>query len=112
MRIDLPSNIPCSYLQSTRGQLAGDHSGGFAKVHDASALEPIEQITVLDGTEAMGDYEHCLTAVQRADRFHDTPLGGHVERARGLVQHEYGRIVIERPGNADALELAAREPHT
>jgi len=42
--------------------------------------------------------------------FLDLLLGFGIDRTRGLVEDEDSRIAEKRPGNADALPLAAREP--
>ena len=42
------------------------------------------------------------------DRFRDFPLGLVVERRGGLIEHQDGRIVVERARDRDALPLTAR----
>ena len=48
-------------------------------------------------------------SASRRERLLDRALRLHVERARGLVEHEHGRVAQDRPGDRDALLLPAGE---
>ena len=57
----------------------------------------------------VGDREDRRLVLLRPQLVHDRGLGLGVERRAGLVEEQELRIGIERPGDRDALPLAARE---
>ena len=57
--------------------------------------------------EPVGDDQHRLALAQAGDRLVDEGLVLRVGRARGLVQHEDGRVLEDGAGDGDALTLAA-----
>src|SRR5262249_2313789 len=67
---------------------------------------------MLDRRRAMGDDDDRLAAPPAMDRGHDVPLRRDVKRAGGLVEHDDGRVMVERARDADSLELSAGDPNT
>jgi hypothetical protein len=65
---------------------------------------------MLDGGEPVGDHDRRAPAHQLFERRLDQPLGLGVERRGGLVEDQYRRVLEDRPGDRDALPLAARQP--
>ena len=49
--------------------------------------------------------------VKRLDGVHDGPLGGVVQGAGRLVEHQHAGLFVERAGNADTLPLPAGKAH-
>ncbi len=58
----------------------------------------------------MGDQHHRLPlGAQGVDGLEQRHLPGVVEVGVGLIEDDKGRVVVDRPGQADALALAAGE---
>ena len=57
----------------------------------------------------MRDDERRAAAHETRERGLDAPLGFGVERGRGFVEDQHGRILQQRASDRDALALAARE---
>ena len=57
----------------------------------------------------MNTYARPSSVLQVLEQVDDAGLDRHVERRHRLVEHEQLRVERERPGDADALALAAGE---
>ena len=66
---------------------------------------------MLDDREVVGDEQvgQAELALQVVEQVQDLALDRHVERRDGLVADDEVGVDRERPGDADALALAARE---
>mmetsp|Transcript_18513 Transcript_18513/g.62462 ORF Transcript_18513/g.62462 Transcript_18513/m.62462 type:complete len:246 (-) Transcript_18513:1254-1991(-) len=62
-----------------------------------------------DGGEAVRDGDCCAADGRRAQRFPHSRFGLGVERRRGLVEQQQGRVVRDGPRDGDPLLLAAAE---
>jgi hypothetical protein len=77
---------------------------------EATTMQLVDAITVLDSGRAMGDDGDRFAASQVTDRGHDVPLRPEVERVRRFVERWDGGVVVEGARDGDALDLSAREP--
>src|SRR6185295_19400989 len=103
-RMDLSLSMMSSDRARQVQQLGRGALGG-----DAAALEAVEPVALLDGGEAMRDDDDGLVAVQGGDGLHHAALGRGVERARRLVEHQHGGVVVQGARDADSLALPARK---
>src|SRR5687767_14162816 len=62
------------------------------------------------GAQPVRDDDNGLL-VKGSDRLHDAALRHGVERAGGLVEHQHGRVMVERTSDSDTLALPAGQPH-
>ena len=78
----------------------------LAEIHDADRV-----CQVLHDREVVGDDDvgQLVRALQIAHQVEDLSLDRDVERGHGLVRDDQLRAEGERPGEADALPLPARE---
>jgi hypothetical protein len=84
--------------------------GDFPKrstVHDAAAAHQVDTIAKLHGAETMRDDDHGFFRTECENGVHDLAFRQVVQGRRGFIENEHGRVVIKRPGDADALPLAA-----
>ena len=66
-----------------------------------------DRVTAGDGRQAVGDGDHGAVAGELRQGREGAPLGGGVEGRRRLVEHDDGSVLEQRPGDGDALALAA-----
>src|SRR5262249_8225684 len=76
---------------------------------DATALDGDDAIGVANGRQPLGDDYHGPPLRNLLHVLVNDPLALIVERARRLVEDEDARIADQRPGDSDALALAARQ---
>ena len=76
---------------------------------DAAVFHQQDQVGAADGGEAVGDDERGSPGEQRGHRRLNELLAFRVEVARGLVENQDLRRRQDRPGNGQALLLAAGE---
>ena len=93
------------------GGVAGPQLLERTLVDDPAVLQEDEAVGVAHGRQPVGDGDHRELAAQRPQRARDPGFGHRVQRRRGLVEHEESRPLVQRPGDAQALALAAGEPH-
>ena len=67
-----------------------------------------DQVGVADRREPVGDDDRRAADREAVEGLLHEALGLHVERARGLVQHEHRRVAEERARDREPLLLAAR----
>ena len=77
--------------------------------HDLAALEQHDTVGEADGGEAVGDHDRRAPFHEQAEGVVDQLLHLDVDRARGVVEDEDGRVDEQCAGDGDALTLAARE---
>ena len=87
-------------------RIHGRHLHELAQVHHRHPIGDVADDREVMGDEQVGQPELRLEALEQVD---DLGLDGHVERGDGLVAHDQLRLHGERPGDADALPLAAAE---
>ena len=68
-------------------------------------------VAVRQGRRPVRDEEARAPLHQPLHRLEDPGLGRHVDRARGLVEHQDAAALEEGPGQRDPLPLATRQPH-
>ncbi len=78
-------------------------------LHDRAAVEHRDLVGVAHRREAVSDHDRRAALGQPLERLADGALGLHVERARGLVEHEHRRVAQDGAGDRDPLALAAGE---
>ena len=77
-----------------------------AEVHDGHLAGDVAHDGQIVGDEEVGEPEPLLQLLQQVDHL---ALDRHVERGDRLVADDDARVDGQRPGDADALALAARE---
>src|ERR1017187_10461576 len=80
-----------------------------ARFDNASTVQYHNQISPLDGREPVGDADRGAASHQFFECHLNDALGFGIQGAGGLVQNEDGGVLENRPGNGDALLLAAGE---
>ena len=120
----MPSNSACrEYLGATGAAATSSGAGGIKGRSAASARDGAWRPAVDDAVAQHDDavevpldlgivrhHDDCNAfAVKPREQVHDLDRRVAVERAGGLVGEDEGRLVDERPGDGDALLLAARE---
>ena len=75
----------------------------------STMIEYDDLVCVADGRESVGDGERRPALSEALERVLHGPLGLRVERRRGLVKNEDGRVAENRPRDREALLLAAGE---
>ena len=80
-----------------------------ALLDDAAILHHQNLVGVLDGGQPVGDGEDRLSLGQGGQGLLDQVLILRIHAGGGLVQNHDGRILQNRPGDGDALALAAGE---
>ena len=80
--------------------------GDPAEVHDRDPVADVLDDAHVVGDEDVGQAELALELLEQVQ---DLRLDRHVERGHRLVADDEVRLEDERPGDADALPLAARE---
>ena len=94
---------------SRRLFLLGSAAVAFA---DPAVVDDHDLVGVADGGEAVGDDEDGAADAQAFQRFLHFGFAFGVERAGGFVEQQQRRVFQDGAGDADALALAARQPHT
>ena len=79
---------------------------------DAAVSHPVNPVAFLNGVQAVCNDDHRLLAVEGVDGLHQCSFCVVVQCGSGLIEDQNFRVVVERPGNADALALAAGEADT
>src|SRR4026207_818738 len=69
-------------------------------VDDRSRLEHMDYVAILQRHEPVRDHDDGLLVAERVDRFDYCIFGLRIDRARGLVEDQDFRIVIEGAGGA------------
>ena len=59
----------------------------------------------------MGDRDHRPPVRERSEGLLEGHLGLRIERGRGLVEHDHGRVGERDASDRDELALARRQPH-
>ena len=80
------------------------------RLDELPAVEDEDAVGVHHGVEAVGDGDDRAILPDALERAVEGRLGRRVERARRLVEQEQLGVAHQRPGDAHALALAAREP--
>lgn len=70
---------------------------------DVSVVENDDLVRVGDGPQAMCDDDHRLARAEGSDRSLDERFVLRVERGRGFVKEDYGRLFQKSPRNGEAL---------
>ena len=78
----------------------------LAEVHHRDRVGDVAHHREVVRDEQVREPEPLLQVLEQV---HDAGLDRHVERRHRLVEHEQRRVERERPGDADALALTARE---
>src|SRR5690349_18816879 len=88
-----------------------DAVGEQGLVEDAVALQPVDLVCRGHPAGLMGDGDHRQLApnTERLDVATDRQLGFRIERAGRFVEDEQLWLMDQRPGQRDALALAAGE---
>jgi len=89
-------------VEHVRRRLLDDH----AEIHDGDPIRDMADDAEIVCDEHVGEPELVLEVVQEVD---DLGLDGYVERGHRLVCDDQPGIQGERPRDADALSLPARE---
>ena len=99
-------------LRRARGLDGRRRGGRLAPVvgNDPAVAHGDDPARIFGDIGFMGDDDdrHALIAVERDQRLHDLMRGLGVEIAGGFVREQDARAVDQRPGDGDALLLAAR----
>ena len=82
-----------------------------AVVDHVAALEVHDVVGEGDRRRARGHHQHGGAGERAAQVAEHGPLGGRVERRRGVVEQQQRRLAHERPGQGDPLALSAAEAH-
>lgn len=75
----------------------------------APIVEQIDDVAALHRLQSVGDHDDGFRAAEIVDGVHDDLFGETVQRAGGFVEDDHIGIVVDGPGNADALTLATGE---
>ena len=70
-------------------------------------LQGVDVVAVDDLRDGVRDHDHGAVLLDGVDAGLDLLRGDGVQRGRGLVQEDDGRVLEEHPGDGDALLLAA-----
>jgi hypothetical protein len=81
-----------------------------AVLDEPSAVEDQDAVGVADRREAVSDHERGAAVEELVHRLLDRAFGLAVERARGLVEEQDRRAVVESARDRDPLLLPARQP--
>ena len=76
---------------------------------DPAALHHRDPVGQADGRQAVGDDQRRAVGHQPAQRLVDLLLDLHVDRRRGVVEHEDRRVHQQRAGDREPLALATGE---
>jgi hypothetical protein len=98
-------------MQSRIVAVGGQQLGVGAAFDDASLIHDQDQIGLFDGRQAVGDDQRRPAGHHLGRGRLDVPFGFGVERRSGLVEDEDRCVLEQRPGNGQALALAAGEQH-
>src|SRR5205823_974247 len=78
---------------------------------DVATLEHDQAVHPGDGGEPVRDGDDGLARHERAQARLNCGLDLAIERRRGLVEHQDGRVLEDHAGDGDALALAPRQLH-
>ena len=78
-----------------------------AALDDLAALDHQDGVGVHDGVQAVGDHDGGAVLAEMVDRLLHRFFGFRIERRGGLVEQDDRRVLDQRPGDRDALALAA-----
>src|SRR5690606_2250417 len=78
---------------------------------DLAFLEEVDDVAVANGGDAVGDHHYGLRLPEGAHGLEDALLCHAVKSAGRLVEHEYGGVVVQGPGDAESLPLTSGEAH-
>ncbi len=82
-----------------------------AALHHLASVDHGDLVGVNNGREPVGDHDHGALVGDALQRALDGRLGLVVHGTGGLVQHQDRRVLEQRPGQREALALAAGEAH-
>src|SRR3954468_15308159 len=77
--------------------------GGRPALDDAAVLQHDDLVGVFDRRQAMRDHERRAVAHEFQQRFLESPFRFVVERRRGLVEDQDGRVLEQGARDRDAL---------
>ena len=78
-----------------------------AFLDDSAVVHDDDAVGGADGREAVRDDDGGAVVHQPVERVLDQPLAFRVERGRRFVEQKQGRVAQQRPGDGDAMALAA-----
>ena len=96
--------------QAVIGAPAVDERLVVAGLDDLSPLDHDDLVRVADGAQPVGDDDDGLALVEGVQVPDDRLLVVGVERVRGLVEEDIVRILVDGPGDEDALLLPLAQP--
>src|SRR6185369_12017189 len=110
MRRVRPWSAPELQAVKSRVEAAGgEQLAVAAHFDDTAGVDDDDAVGALDRREAVRDDEAGAPLHQPVERLLDQALGLGVERRRRLVEDQDRRVLVDRPGDRQALALAARE---
>ena len=77
--------------------------------HDLTVLHHHNEVRIHNGGKSVGNHKGCATLHHIDHRLLDQGLGQGIQRRRGLIQDQNGRIGQHRSGNGQPLFLPHRE---
>lgn len=81
-----------------------------ALLYYATLLQDDNEICIAYGGESMGYDDGSAVGAGLLQRSLDSLLGYGVQRRGGLVQHQDGRVLEDRPRERNPLLLSSRQP--
>ena len=78
-----------------------------AALRDATVVNHQNAVRILDGVQAMGDYEQGFARAQLVYRLLDGALVVGIDAGGGLVEDDDGRVLQDAARDGDALALAS-----
>ena len=101
-------------LRRRRGALVvqgGEHLVALAVQVQLAGVQRQQAVGATQHAGPVGDQQHrAATRLERLDRRQQRLLAAVVEVRVGFVEHHQGRRTVQRPGQGDALALAAGKP--
>src|SRR5690348_15710434 len=79
------------------------------KLNQPAIVQDHDSIGIPDGRQSMCDDETGPVLRQASDRLLDQLLAANINGGGGLVKNQNSRVTQDRPGNCNALSLAARK---
>lgn len=91
-----------SPIQRGEWPMFAEQLGKGSVFHDLPVADNQDQVGLAYGGEAVGDNEGGTTSHQLVQPVHDECLGFGVDRCRGLIENEDGRIQQDSASNRQA----------
>ena len=95
--------------QAVIGAAARHQLGVAAGLGDAAFVDHQNAVGVDHAGQAVGEDQRGASPHQAVERLLDDRLVAGVDRRERLVEHQDRRVAQQRPGDGDALALAARQ---